>query len=102
MARASWAGWDGIFDPRPVVRHHHGRRQGTGLERLETVYADGAGAYHGKCMLSSAMRWTYFKHFAGRVATQPWRISRREIRTAIHLWWRTARPLPVDSIRTDR
>lgn len=102
MARASWAGWDGIFDPRPVVRHHHGRRQGTGLERLETVYADGAGAYHGKCMLSPPMRWTYSRHFARRVATQPWRISRREIRTALHLWWRTARPLPVDSIRTDR
>lgn len=102
MARACWAGWDGIFDPRPVVRHHHGRRQGTGLERLETVYADGAGAYHGKCLLSPAMRWTYLKHFLRRIGKQPWRISKREIRTALHLWWRTARPLPVDALRTDR
>jgi len=101
MARASYRGWDGLFDPRPVVRHHHGRRSGTGLARLESVYADGAGAYHGKCLLSGPMRWAYAKHFAVRLLGQPWRISRRELRTALHLWWRTARPLPVDADRQD-
>lgn len=102
MARASWAGWDGIFDPRPVVRHHHGRRQGSGLARLESVYADGAGAYHAKCLLSPPMRWTYLKQVAKRLVNQPWRISRREFLAGLHFWWRTARPLPVDALRTDR
>lgn len=102
VARACFFGWDGLYDPRPVVRHHHGRRNGEGLARSESIYADGSGAYHAKGILSGAMRRKYLWHFAGRVYRQPWRIMRRELRTALHLWWRSARPLPIDADRVDR
>lgn len=81
-ARASYAGWDGLYDPRPVVRHHHGRKNGEGYLRLRTVYADGEGAYYAKCLLDPAMRKDYLRPFLGRLKHRPWRYRLRILRAA--------------------
>ena len=49
LARASFAGWDGVYDPRPTVRHHHGRKAAD-LPELERGYAIGRGAYWAKLL----------------------------------------------------
>jgi glycosyltransferase involved in cell wall biosynthesis len=87
-ARASYAGWNGVFDPRPVVRHHHGRKNGEGYLRLRTVYADGEGAYYAKCLLDPAMRKDYLRPFVGRLRHRPWNYRLRILRAAF-AWCRS-------------
>jgi len=81
-ARASYSGWDGIYDPRPMVRHNHGRRNGEGFHRLHTVYADGEGAYYAKCILNPAMRKDYIRPFLGRLYHRTWKYRLRILRAA--------------------
>ncbi len=81
-ARACYAGWDGLYDPRPVVRHHHGRRNGEGYQRLRTVYADGEAAYYAKCIGDPTMRKDYLRPFLGRLYHRPWRLRLRLLRAA--------------------
>ena len=50
-ARISAAGWLGVYDPRPVVRHDHGRKTTADAEALASTYAKGRGAYYVKCIL---------------------------------------------------
>lgn len=48
--RASFAGWEGAYEPRIVVRHHHGRKEAD-APRVMKIYAHGRGAYWMKMML---------------------------------------------------
>lgn len=50
-ARASLAGWDGVYDPEIEVAHHHGRKADS-IDKLQRDYDIGRGAYHAKLMLS--------------------------------------------------
>jgi glycosyltransferase involved in cell wall biosynthesis len=63
IARISAAGWNGAYDPRPVVYHHHGRRSAKEEWRLRRWYDRGRGAYYGKCMLNRRMRSVYIKNW---------------------------------------
>lgn len=56
VARVSAAGWRGVYDPRPLVYHHHGRKTLADATVLESTYARGRGAYYVKCMLGK--RWS--------------------------------------------
>src|SRR5260370_42715210 len=61
IARISAAGWNGAYDPKPVVYHHHGRRTANDEWRLRRWYDRGRGAYYAKCMLNRRMRNIYGK-----------------------------------------
>jgi GT2 family glycosyltransferase len=70
FARASLAGWWGMYSPEPVVAHHHGRRA-RDIPALKRSYAVGRGAYLAKFTLHGASRklfvrvWLYrVTHFA--------------------------------------
>jgi hypothetical protein len=55
VARAAFAGWSGIHDPRLSVRHHHGRRGADARLHLR-VYDRGRGAYYVRGILDPRMR----------------------------------------------
>ena len=63
VARASWNGWRGKFDPRPVVAHHHGRKPGDDEAARRREYEYGRGAYYAKFMLDRRARSIYFGHW---------------------------------------
>ena len=53
---ASAAGFAGVFDPRPVVAHHHRRRTAQELAALRRSYDVGRGAYYAKCLFDPRRR----------------------------------------------
>jgi glycosyltransferase involved in cell wall biosynthesis len=53
VARVSALGWKGVYDPGPLVFHHHGRKTLHDVASLERIYAHGRGAYYAKCILSN-------------------------------------------------
>jgi glycosyltransferase involved in cell wall biosynthesis len=63
IARISAAGWNGAYDPKPVVYHHHGRRTAKDEWRQMRWYVRGRGAYYAKCMLNRRMRSVYVKNW---------------------------------------
>jgi GT2 family glycosyltransferase len=79
MARMSAAGWSGLYDPKPVVYHHHGRQTGMDEWRLRRWYDRGRGAYFGKCMLNRQMRSVYFKKWLLARQYQSWGSTAVEI-----------------------
>jgi len=58
MAAAAWRGYSGRFDPRPVVFHHHGRKEEHRAGIMDG-YNRGRGAYYIKYILRRDTRWTY-------------------------------------------
>ncbi len=60
VATTVWAGLQTGFDPRPVVRHHHGRKV-PDLPKIEHGYDLGRGAYYAKSLLHGERRATYLK-----------------------------------------
>jgi glycosyltransferase involved in cell wall biosynthesis len=79
MARISVAGWNGAYDPRPVVYHHHGRKTARDEWRLRRWYDWGRGAYYGKCMLNRRMRRVYLKNWLFARQHQSWKATALEI-----------------------
>lgn len=63
LARACWAGWSGIYDPRPTVAHHHGRKSGPDVDRLRKGYEYGSGAYYLKGTLNPESRIIYLREW---------------------------------------
>jgi GT2 family glycosyltransferase len=57
-AAALWAGVPGVYDPRPVVYHHHGRTEREAQELMRT-YDAGRGAYYAKYILRRDSRPEY-------------------------------------------
>ena len=79
IARISAAGWNGAYDPRPVVYHHHGRRTAKDEWHLRRWYERGAGAYYAKGMLNRRMRSVYLKNWLHTWRQQSWKITAWEI-----------------------
>jgi glycosyltransferase involved in cell wall biosynthesis len=79
MARISTAGWNGAYDPKPVVYHHHGRKTANDEWRLMRWYDRGRGAYYAKCMLNKEMRSVYVKNWLLSRQHHSWRKSALEI-----------------------
>jgi len=61
--RVCLAGWDGLYEPSIVVRHHHGRKEGD-LAAIRRRYAIGSGGYHMKLLLEER-RVLHFLHYLG-------------------------------------
>jgi len=82
LARAAAAGWRGVYDPGPVVYHHHGRKTHEAM-RLRQGYALGRGAYYAKCIIDPAMRGRYLRTWLRLIATQRPRRTAWELRGAL-------------------
>jgi len=75
QARASFAGWRGLYIPDAVVAHHHGRKA-QAAAALRRIYSTGTGAYMAKFMLLRETRsiylrnwyWTFRRTLAGGYA----------------------------------
>jgi glycosyltransferase involved in cell wall biosynthesis len=63
LSRASWAGWAGVYDPRPVVAHHHGRKPGKDVARVKRAYDQGCGACFAKALLDPRRRSVYLRRW---------------------------------------
>jgi glycosyltransferase involved in cell wall biosynthesis len=64
IARMAMAGFDGAYDPRPVVYHHHGRKPNSPtLRRLKRGYEYGAGAFYAKNLLNPTTRGFYLRQW---------------------------------------
>jgi len=79
MARISAAGWNGAYDPKPVVYHHHGRKTAEDELRLTRWYDRGRGAYYAKCILNRGMRWVYIKNWLFTRQHESWRRTVKEV-----------------------
>ena len=79
IARISAAGWNGGYDPKPVVYHHHGRRTAKDERHIWRWYVRGRGAFYAKCMLDRRMRSVYLKNWLPTWRHQSWEITAREI-----------------------
>lgn len=53
-----WAGFDGYFDPRPMVRHDHGRTEAD-MPALLRTYDRGRGCFFAKYLLRSDTRLAF-------------------------------------------
>ena len=58
-AAALWSGVIGVYHPRPVVYHHHGRRTEREAQELMRSYDAGRGAYYAKYILRRASTLEY-------------------------------------------
>lgn len=56
ISRASAAGFVGVYDPRPLVLHHHRRKTKKEVSTLKRSYDLGRGAYFIKCALDPKRR----------------------------------------------
>jgi glycosyltransferase involved in cell wall biosynthesis len=79
IARISAAGWNGAYDPKPVVYHHHGRKTARAEWRLRRWYARGIGAYYAKGMLNRRTRSVYLKNWLLTRRHQSLRLTALEI-----------------------
>jgi glycosyltransferase involved in cell wall biosynthesis len=60
QARASFAGWWGLYNPDVVVAHHH-RRKVKDVPALRRIYSMGTGAYKAKFLLNADTRSVYLR-----------------------------------------
>jgi glycosyltransferase involved in cell wall biosynthesis len=79
MARISGAGWNGAYDPKAVVYHHHGRKTANDEWRLMRWYDRGRGAYYAKCMLNRNMRNVYVRNWLLTRQQHSWKTTALEI-----------------------
>lgn len=70
LTRASLAGFEGLYDPMPLVWHHHGRKPGRDVDLLHKVYASGRGAYYAKGCLDAAHRGEFARQWHWHLRTQ--------------------------------
>jgi GT2 family glycosyltransferase len=66
VAAVVWAGYRGRYDPRPLVLHHH-RRRDADVPRLRAGYDRGRGAYYAKFLLRPECRRAYAAGWLGEV-----------------------------------
>lgn len=88
LARLTFAGFAGMYDPRPLVYHHHGRREEAGA-KLARAYDRSRGIYYAKCLLDRRMRLSYLKHWYWQTKQRQFRRTAREVVGALsYLSWR--------------
>lgn len=66
LTRVSFSGWEGLYDPRIVLRHHHMRKPAD-VPQLLHRYATGRGAYWAKFLLMRQTRVHAFRQWRWRV-----------------------------------
>jgi hypothetical protein len=70
VAKALWHGFYAMYDPKPIVYHHHKRRTPEQLAELWRDYRTGTGAYFTLFIRNPASRWTYVLQFAKRITAE--------------------------------
>ncbi|MEO0438593.1 MAG: glycosyltransferase [Pseudomonadota bacterium] len=83
VARLSSLGYPGVYSPRPVVRHNHGRKTITEKEALERDYDFGRGAYYATCAINKAPGKWVLRLWLSSMRRRPIRSSLREIAGAL-------------------
>lgn len=68
FAAALWSGASGVYDPKPVVYHHHGRKTELEATRLNRGYDAGRGAYYAKYVSVKAAGPIYLKAWLKSIA----------------------------------
>lgn len=69
-AAALWSGAIGIYDPRILVYHHHGRKTEREAQKLMRSYDAGRGAYYVKRIFEKASRPVYVKAWARSIKNE--------------------------------
>jgi GT2 family glycosyltransferase len=82
MTRASLGGWDGMYSPRPLVYHHHGRRTTREVKGLSRSYARGRGAFYMKLILDRRTRVVGLRNW---YQSQAWGFRQHGVRAAAEL-----------------
>lgn len=67
LVRASLLGFEGRYDPRVVVYHHHRRQRITEVKKLYSGYAYGRGALSMKTIMESNAKMLYLKNWYWRL-----------------------------------
>jgi glycosyltransferase involved in cell wall biosynthesis len=67
LVRASLLGFEGRYDPRIVVYHHHRRQRHTEVKKLNSGYAYGRGALSMKTIMESEAKTLYLKNWYWRL-----------------------------------
>jgi glycosyltransferase involved in cell wall biosynthesis len=65
VAAAIWAGYAGLYDPRPTIHHHH-RRKLKDVPRQVMVHDTGRGAYYAKFVFRPDSRRAYLTDWQER------------------------------------
>ena len=81
--RASFGGWRGVYDPRPTVRHDHGRRTPDSVRSLDRSYDIGRGAYYLRSALVGGAGILALKHWYWNMWFRRYRGIRRLSREAL-------------------
>ena len=79
LARMLACGWRGVYDPRPLVYHHHRRKTEAEVLKLRRGYDRGRGAYYSKCLLNPKLHTAYVWNWCKAMRRQPWRTTAREL-----------------------
>jgi glycosyltransferase involved in cell wall biosynthesis len=66
VSAALFEGIEGRFDPRPVIRHHHGRREAD-LPKLMAGYDNGRGAYYAKYLMRRDSRAAFARAWLAEI-----------------------------------
>jgi len=90
MARMSALGWQGAFDPRPLVYHHHRRATKREAFRLMRQYDRGRGAYYSKCILNPKLRMVYLRNWYRAIRRQSGGTTARELVASAEFFVRVA------------
>ena len=85
LTRASFAGFRGVYDPGPTVRHDHGRVSEADQRSIERAYDLGRGAYFGKHIMSLATVRVVMRRWLGFARSNLRSASGRK-RLASELW----------------
>lgn len=83
-ARILCSGWQGKYDPRPVVYHHHERKTVQDVEKLMASYDAGRGGFYGKCLFTKELRQLYLWPWIKSFRRQSRETTFREIKSFIN------------------
>jgi glycosyltransferase involved in cell wall biosynthesis len=84
ITRLSFAGIAGVYDPAPVVFHHHRRKAGEQVERLQRAYDIGRGAYYMKCTLDPRLRGITLRNLYWQSRGIPLRTRLANLRSTLY------------------
>jgi glycosyltransferase involved in cell wall biosynthesis len=87
VMRASRAGFTGAYDPRPTVRHHHGRSTREAVRAISRQYRQGRGAYFAKFIARPGQRFALLKLWYFGLAYWGWHTEWGWAGVPIELRW---------------
>lgn len=83
-ARILAHGWQGKYDPKPVVYHDHERESPTDAKILMAYYDAGRGGFYGKCLFNHPLRKIYLWPWIKTCVRQPISVTLREMKSLIN------------------